>query len=163
MNKKSSLFDLILIPVLLLGAAFAFMIILTVSDAINTNFQDSSLTQAAKDLVDQGNEAVKLSDFSFVLIAFGLIAAVVVSGYLAPSHPIFFPIMIVLWGISVFLSGTWSNVYAELAGNPSMATALADLTYTNQLMTNLPIYTALVAFLTLIVTYGFRRKEGIYY
>ncbi len=163
MNRKGSIFDWILIPVILLAASIFFFVISTMSNAINTNFQTSDLGSEGKALVQKGADAVSSQGIWFLFIAIGLLIGAVVSAYLIPSSPIFFPIMIIFIALSIFLSGAFANVYESFSSNESMSTALSQLEYINEIMTALPTFTMFGSILTAIVTYAFRRKGvGLY-
>lgn len=141
-NKKGSLLDLILIGAILLVASVSLLI----SFKINGSF--NNFVQGNTDLFDSHGVAASSSingyytgvlDNSFLFLAVGLGMVVLIFAVLVRIHPVFFVFYLIGWISIVFLSGIYSNIYQEIAANPSLSAEAAQLTISSTVMTWLPL------------------------
>ena len=161
-NKKGSLIDLIGIGTALLAVAIVVLIGFKVSDEINTEFQaNDNIPTAGKTAYSTINDyfpTVMDNTFLFLLIGLSIVALVLAS--LVRVHPVFFVLYLVMLVIIIFLSGIFSNIYLEIAGNAEFSAYADQLIFITHIMHFLPFIIGIVGFILSIIMYK-NWSEGL--
>lgn len=165
MNKKAQttvpLLNLILVSlvfVLILGAFMLFF------GEINDAFQGDlsagqvNLTEASDDTIGKINEAyIDTADLLGIFFLFGLVFAIMINGFLTRNSTpkLFFMIdfIIILFAyiLAVYISNAYESILQALPFVDLISTNLGN---TSQFVLLLPVITAVVGFLTMILTYA---------
>ncbi len=160
MNRKGSALDLIFIAVTLITFAILVVIGFKVVDEINTKFQ----TEGVISEFDTGNHARSASatmrghfpgvidnSFLFLTIGMGIVAFVLAA--MVRIHPIFFVFYIIVLTIIIFTSAAFSNIYQEIAANPSFSAIASEMLFMNTIMNVLPFVIGIFGTILAIVMY----------
>lgn len=157
MKKRGSVRDVGLIAILLFGIAILFLVVHYSSNVIydtlinNSKFNDSA---DAVEVFEEGKNLTNRLDYVVFVFFIALVIGLIITGFLIGGIPIFmfiyFLVVCVIVGISMILSNTWETISQK-------ATFIVTLTafpITNNLMTYLPIYMAIVGILGMIVMFA---------
>jgi len=154
-NKKGSIQDIMLTIVVVLVMSILLIIGFKITAELNARFQES-------DLIDvQGKTAFQqitntfpgVLDNSFLFIMFGLTVLAFILVALIRVHPIFLVPFIFVWMIVLLLSGVFSNVYQNIAGDPNFAAQADQLVFTSIIMQTLPMIIAIIGGVMAILMY----------
>ena len=154
-GKKGSLADISMIGVVILFLAILLLVGFKVTSELNDRFQASPIPD------DKGKaSAQQLTDYypgvldnTFLFFAVGLSMVTLILAALVKVHPIFIPFFFIGLVVLIFLTGIFSNIYQEMAADSNLASYAADLTFTTNLMENLPLIVGVFGILLMIVMY----------
>lgn len=161
-NKKASLFDLIIMGVMLTVFAitilFGFKFINEFKTQISANPDIPARAVTAVTTLEGNYTGVLDSVFPFVAI--GLAIATLILAALVRIHPIFIPLYFIGWLIIIFMSGIYSNIYNTIAADSNLTALAQQLTLTNLIMTYLPFVVGIVGILLMIIMYKTWQAEA---
>lgn len=155
MNKKGSGLDLFYIGITLLVFSFAALIGFKIYNGFNTQ------VQGIEDLSDQGKTASSdirglypgVIDNSFIFLTVVLGIGAFVFAALVRFHPVFLIPYIIFLFVVIFMSAVFSNIYQEMASNPSFTALVAEMGSMNTVMTALPWIVGVLGGILAIVMY----------
>jgi len=165
-NRKAGLLDLIIAIVLSFVLAISLVlflyaqnsveeILLEQAPAIQKSFENTTnVTQIIEDTV--GNTTVAYASFKWisVMLIFGYFISIIVSSFIIRTHPAWFVGYAFIVVVSTVLSAYISNVYEVLMNDPTLKeTFLTGFFGQNWIFMNLPVWVAVIGFLSGIVMY----------
>ena len=99
--------------------------------------------------------------FITIILSFvALIISMVVSAFLVPTHPIFFPIYIIVWIFAIVIAAPVSNVWIEVSVNTTLSSSVSTFGIQDRFMSYLPWYIGVIGSFVLVILYAKRRQEG---
>lgn len=116
----------------------------------------------ATSVKNDGQSFYNSLDSMFVLFFFGLHLGVIILALALRSHPIIYPVGLILITLLAVLAAPISNAYETVTLDPNLVTADAQLSMTGYIMDNLPPISIVMGFITLIVLAGLARQEGFF-
>jgi hypothetical protein len=152
--------DVILIGVLTFVSA---IIIYIIAFAGNAAIQKMILTpqvnesRGAVQALEGTQKTILRFDYVVFGIFIGLCLALIITGWFVAGNPIFTFIYILVIVFGVAISAVLSNVWVQMTSSIDAVTSpslLASFPISNQLMINLPLYSAIIGFLGLIVMFA---------
>jgi hypothetical protein len=164
MNKKSQLYQIVFIIVVIVGFGITVLIANKVLNEFWTAIGTSGMNNSYTAQLERDFASVPATlDYSLIFIIVGLTIGLVVSSFMIPSHPIF--IIINIFGIFflVFLSMTLSNLYGELvagASSPFMAEA-ENFPITIFAIQYLPYICIFIVFISTVVMFAKGQGGGV--
>lgn len=93
-------------------------------------------------------------DYLYIAIFFSLAIGLIVTSFLTPTHPIFFPISIILLIGLVVASAIMSNAYGTISTTSPISSSTQYLSMTGYIMNNLPIIVTVLGVILMIVLYS---------
>lgn len=84
----------------------------------------------------------------------GFILAIIITGWLVGGHPIFMFVYFIIVVIAVVLATVFNFVWDSVTGASIFGTTIASFTYANNILSNLPLYVAIVGFLGIVVMFA---------
>jgi hypothetical protein len=154
-NKRGSWLDvgyfMLLVSFFAICLIIGVFLLNVITDAINTNpnFGVESKTFATK-VTDRFTTT---SNGMFLILVVGLAITSIMLAVLVRVHPIFIPIFIIALVFLIWVSGSLSDMYQEMAARPEMAASAASLSVVSTVMEYLPLFVAVVGILIMIVMY----------
>jgi len=161
MNKRGSILDLIFIGVTLLVFSMTVLIVFKISSSINTEFQvNDDIPDSGKNAFDSinGMNPGVINNMALIL-AVGLAIAAFVLASLVRVHPVFLVFYLLILVSIIFVSGIFSNIYLEMANNPSFIVEAGQLNFITKIMHVLPFFVGIFGSLLAIVMYKNWRDE----
>lgn len=154
-NKKGSLQDLIIIGSVLLFFGMIVLIGYKVTSSFNDEIQTKTFIPAeaktsTNTLTNHFSGAV---DYGFLLLAIGLGIATLILAALVRIHPVFIPLFFIGLVIVIFLSGIFSNIYQEMAGNENLISQADALVFTSHILNYLPFIVGIFGIILMVVMY----------
>lgn len=157
MNRRGSVMDVLLIGVIIFSFAIGFFILnymMTVSVDKITNVSAVNDSAGAVSAFNSIKTLMGRLDYVVGGLFFGLVVALMVSGWYIGGNPIFmflyFLIVVIGVVVSVILSNTWETV-SQL---PAFGTTVASFPIANHLLLYLPIYIAVIGGLGMLVMFA---------
>ena len=149
--------DIIFVGVVLALTTFVFFgthyVMNTAVDEVITNPSINTSTYA----VDAFNSVKSMSnrmDYIIFAIFVGMTLAVLVAGWLVAGNPLFMFLYILVLGIGIVISSVLTYVWDQLIASGKFPGTIAYFPIGNHLLSNLPIYIAVLGFLGIMVMFG---------
>lgn len=163
-NKKGNLLDIIFAG----GVILAFAMVILFGFKFMTEFNDEIQSISGMDQ-DAKESTARLTGFypgvvdnSFLFFTVALAIGAFILAALIRVSPIFIPLYLLALTFVIFLSGVFSNIYQEAAANPLMASSAAQLTFTTNILTYLPMITGVFGSILALVMYkSWRDSQGV--
>ena len=156
-TKKGDLPDMLVFLVTVTILAIGLFVLAFILPAISTGLADAGLNQSTEGAAAINN----MSDIGtitlqrgFFLLFVGLIMGVMISSFLARTHPIFLFLYIIFLAITLILATYLGNFYETLTSNPIFADTLASQTLPNLVMNNIVKISLGVGALSMVILFG---------
>ena len=154
-GKKASIQDI----VLMIGVVMFFAIIILISFKVTSEFNthvlsDTNIPTEAKVATASLTQVYPgVMDNMFLLFTIGMGLVAIILASLVRVHPVFMIFFFIALVFLIFISGTVSNVYSEMASNAQLSTEANQLTMTSHIMTYLPFIVGIIGIVLMIVMY----------
>lgn len=125
------------------------------SDSFNTQIQNmTEVPDNAKIAMDATTAHFPgVLDNSILVLMIGLSIAAMALASMVRIHPVFFVFFIIIFGIILFLTAIYSNIYQKLAENAQLAPLAAQMVFTQHILTYLPFIVGMLGFILSIIMY----------
>jgi hypothetical protein len=158
--------DLIFIGVFILIIGLSLLTFHFVNTTITTKLIQSPVikdnAQAVEALNDIQNKGTNQIDYLFLGVFIAFLIASIITSVLLPTETIFLIAYIIFWVLSVVFSSFFAYVWDSFSSLTIFNTSLVLLPITNQILSNLPIYLAIIGFLNIILLFGKIKSGGVY-
>ncbi len=157
MNRKASARDAVLIGVLVFALGLGLFILFFMSSTmVDTMVGISAINQSnASVSALQGIDKVTARfDYSVFAVFMGLCLALIITGWFIAGMPIFMFIYFIVIVIGVVLSTVLANVWEDATGVAIFGSTITNFTITNNILVNLPYYTAVAGFIGICVMFS---------
>ena len=137
-NKKGSIGDVFWIAIFLFITAIMFLIGWYMYASVNTQFQamDAISTQGKTIMADTNSNLTRWGDILFVSLLVGLWLGTIILAFQIESHPIFFPITILVFAVLVIFVAILANTYNDVASTSEFASYADDFTIMSFILNN---------------------------
>jgi hypothetical protein len=149
--------DVLMVGVILFMLSIGFFVIYNVANQVTQKMIGiSAINQSAAAVSAlQGSQKVTAKmDYVIFGVFIGLVLAIIITGWFIGGNPIFMAIYFLISIIAVVISTVFANTWETVSQASIFGTSVAAFPITNNLMLNLPIYMAVVAFLGLVVMFA---------
>ena len=149
-----SIADLAGVLVITTAIIFVFFIVAVVYNEISNKLNELINMSQVQNITSQGGKAIDVFISSIPFIFFGLGISAIILAFLIPSHPVFFPLSIILLSIFILVSTMFKDViYAFLTTDPFFSIA-NNYPMLGLIVSNLPYFIAIFGFILIIVMYS---------
>jgi hypothetical protein len=149
-----SIVDLAGILVITTAIIFTFFIAAILYSEISNKLNELINMSEVQNITMQGKKTYDILISSIPFIFFGLGISAIILAFLIPSHPVFFPLSIILLSIFILVSTMFKDViYAFLTTEPFLSIA-NNYPMLGIIVTNLPYFIAVFGFILIIVMYS---------
>jgi len=155
-GKKGDIFEGIVFVVTLLFLAVGFLLMAFVFSSITHSLRGTALnstyeTNRGVDVMENfgANGLQKVFLFTVGM----MIIAMMITSFLVPTHPVLFPVYIIIVGITLFIAVVGSNAY-QLLNSGSLAAVYAQQTMIRVVMENLVRIVLVASALSLILMFA---------
>lgn len=162
MNKKGSVRDVGIAMVVIFAFAIGFLAMHYLNSEVVTILLNNPQMNDTVGTVNAFNTMTELSnryDYVLFIVLIGFLFAIIITGYLVPAHPIFmllyFIMICVFTGVSAILSNAWESISQATV----LSSSLSAFPITDQILTNFPLYIAIVGTVGMIVMFAKPRNE----
>ena len=128
---------------------------------LNEGIQSTDLSDTAKTSVQWASDNY-ISTFDGIFLAlavFGLLAIAITAFYI-DTHPVFFVVAILVFGLLSLVWAVFGNAYQEVAGSQDLAGIADQFTNMSFIMQYFPFYMLVVGFIVAIVLYSKIQSAG---
>lgn len=154
MNRKGAAQDIFMFVI----AAFVFAIVCIVAfylveqihPEIKAKIGGTPTNISINGTMDRWEQATGSLDFAFMAVMIGLIIAVIIAALLVRLHPAFFFVYLILLILAIIVAVPLSNGYEEIVGALAVG---SSFTITGFIMSNLPLFVAVVGVAALIISF----------
>lgn len=149
--------DVLFVGVILLTLAVGFFLInftmtTVVNDLVATPVINA--TNASVTAFETVKTVANRLDYILFAMFIGLVIGIVITAWFIGGHPIFMFAYFIIGTIAVVLAALFANVWYDISNMVVFGTTLTNFPITNHLLTNLPIYIAIVGFLGMVVMFA---------
>lgn len=141
--------DIVVIAVVLMLAGVGVFIVGYVGSTAATSIaaqpvvNESSYAVTAFNALDS---ATQRFDILFLAVFIGLTLGLIILSWFVPTHPIFYIAYFLVIIVAVIVSAIMANVWELVANHSALVAMLLQFPITNHVLTNLPIYIAVIGF-----------------
>lgn len=156
-RKKGSARDVIFISVILFMFSIGFFVVYNISYTVTDSMIGiSAINQSAAAVQAlRGSQAVAdRMDYVVFGLFIGLVLALIISGWFIGGNPIFMVIYFLVVVMGVVFSTVLSNTWETTTQSSIFGTTITHFPLTNNLMSNLPVYIAVIGFLGIVVMFA---------
>ena len=150
--------DVILIGVIIFAFAISVFIVHNMMGQVVTKIVANDVVNSSEEAVEAfGSITTKITprfDYMVFGLFIGLILALIITGFMVGGHPIFMAIYFIFVVISVVLATVFNFVWESVTNASIFGATINSFTYTNNILTNLPIYMAIVGFIGIVVMFA---------
>lgn len=157
MNKKGSARDVIMIAVLVFVFAIGFFVIYYATKEVTTamlSIPAVNASQATIDALEGSRDVADQMDYVVFGLFIGLILALMITGWFIGGNPIFMGIYFIVIVLAVVFSTILSNVWETTTQASIFGTTINGFPITDNIMSNLPLYMAVIGFLGIVVMFA---------
>jgi hypothetical protein len=157
MNRKGSALDVLLICVVVFAFGVGFLILHFSSNAIYDKLLNSTAVNSSAKTVTtlQAAKAVTAKlDYYSLAIFIGLTMALIITAWYISANPLFMGIYVIVIFIAVLIAMGLSNAWETISQRPVFVNSLAALPITNNLLSYLPYYVAVIGIIGIIVLFA---------
>lgn len=149
--------DVLILGIVLFSAACVmvpfYLIYTNIHSALVANPQIAA-SQPTVDALGGLSSVAESFDYIVFALFIGYTLSVLITGWLIGGHPVFVFAYFVMIVIAVIVAAVLSNSWEALSESPEIIGVLPHFGLTNNLLTYLPVYSAIVGFLGVVVMYG---------
>lgn len=156
-KDKMAAKDVLLVGVLVFVFAIGFFVVYNITHTVTDTMMGISAINESEAAVEalEGSQAVSdRMDYVIFGLFIGLVLALIITGWFIGGNPIFMVIYFLVIVMGVVLSTVMSNVWETTSTASIFGSTVSAFPITNNLMSNLPMYLAIVGFLGIIVMFA---------
>lgn len=161
-NKKGSIFDVIILSVILFILALFIIFGYKIMTEFDTEFQtnDDLASESKSIMSDLKGRFVNLFDGIFFAFMILFAIAIAVGAYYFPVHPVFFVMSIFIIIFVVILAAVFANTYSDISEASEISSPTAEFTLMPFIFNNYVLFIMVLAFLIVIIMYAKQREGG---
>jgi len=154
-GKKGSWLDVGYFVAIIAFFAICLLIGTVLLNGVNNSLQASDgMGTEGKALAQKiTTKFIATNNSMFLILVIGLFIVSIALAALVRVHPVFIPIFLLALIFLVWISATLSDAYQMMAADPNMAASAAQYNTVALVIGNLPLFTAIVGFIIMIVMY----------
>lgn len=154
-NKKGSLLDLVFLIVVALFFGIIVLVMYKLGSSFNDKIQSMNVipTEAKTFSTAMVGHYSGVVDYSMLFLVIGLGLAAFIMASLVRIHPIFLPFYLIALVLVIFFAGIASNIYQEMAANPSLSSLASNLVIISNILYFLPLIVGVFGTILAIVMY----------
>ena len=163
MKDKRGIVDIIFFIIFMASLAIFILTLKLIVGEVTTAFlanEQINSSPLAVGALTYGSNLVDQFDYIWLVIFIGFILGTLISSVLIDVHPIFVPIWIILFMISIVLGVIMNNVYADFANSASLLQYSTGQTFANSIIGNYVLVIIGVAALSMILMFGKIKLAG---
>jgi hypothetical protein len=149
--------DVILIGALIFTFGMGFFVIHyafgTITDAMIAIPEINQSTDAVT-AFEGVQEITSRLDYVVFGLFFGLVLALIITGWFIGGNPIFMFIYFIVVVLGTVLGFVLANVWETISQSAQFGTTVVSFPLTNNLLLNLPVYTIVVGFIGIVVMFA---------
>lgn len=156
---KGGVWDLLFIALAMFMLGFGTLIAYTIiTEVIST----TSFSSTAAGVLVNAQSAVATFNLGFIIIFVGLAATTIILAYMVPSHPIFIVTGVLTLVVLMVLIPMFSNAFGVMAADSQLSAAAASFPMITHIMESMPLWTAVIGMMVIIVMYVKWRNQSSY-
>lgn len=166
MNRKAQIQDVAMLMITLFIIGFLAFIGVFVFGQIKDKLVSSPAineTAVAVESLENVNNRAGMMDYFGLAIFIGFALAIIITGWFIGGNPLFMIIYFLVLVVLVVVSMVLSNVWETFSQASVFGYVTTPLPITNHLITYLPIYLVVVAFLGMVAMFGKPYMMGAEY
>ena len=149
--------DIIVVSVLLFAFGIAFLFFNRIGHDITNNLKNNSqinATPEAVSVLNSTNNVINKMDYIYFGLFLGLAILTIVASWFVGGYPLFTALYFLMIILFVVFSTILKAIWTELSSKAIFSSTLINLPITNHLLTNLPMYTAIIGLIGVIVMFA---------
>lgn len=166
MNKRGDIQSIIIMIALVFVMAIIVIIFakgfLEMVDELQSEPEFSNNTNAMMALQTVEDNTINWLDFLIFFTLVSLLLGLIISSLFIDTHPALAIIFFIVLIIAVFLAGQFTNIYAEITGDPEITSTAEQFTKTNLILgSHFPVIVLITGIIVILILYGKSRRGGI--
>lgn len=153
MEARDILFMALLLFVVGITVFISFFLNKTFTTELRT-VTEINTTPEAMTALDATDRVLNYSDYMYFAVFVGFVLFIIISGWFIGGHPIFTIFYLIFIVASVIIGAVLSNTWETVTSEPAFGTTLNSFPLTNHIMTNLPLYLAIMGFLAVVIVFA---------
>ena len=153
--------DILFIAVIVFSLAITFLIFNNVMTTATDQVLSVGAINSSSSAVDAFSSVkTQVNNLDYVIFAFfiGLTLALIITGWLVGSHPVFMIIYFIVVTIAAILSMVLSNAWDTVSSNSAFVANIGYFPITSHILSSLPIYISIIGFIGIIAMFARPRE-----
>lgn len=149
--------DVLLMGVMLFALGLGFFIFhYAMNNTVDSMLATSVINSSNATVTSLEGTAALTNRLDYVIfgVFIGFLLGIIITGWFIGGHPIYMFIYFLVVMMAVVVSTVLSNVWEEVTAMTIFGTTIASFPITNNLLTNGPVYLAIVGIIGMIVMFG---------
>ena len=155
-NRRGFVGDILMLAIFMFVLGLTIMVGYLTLSSVNTQFQSqASIGTVGQGIVnDATNKYTGLWDGIFGFLLVGLSLAAIISAYFVDTHPILFPMMLIVLAAYIVVSGALANAYFAVESASAFSSFAENFRLMHYIMTHLAYYVAIQGFLIFVALFA---------
>jgi hypothetical protein len=115
----------------------------------------------AMDIRDKSQSALNVLDYTFLMVAAGLLLSTIILSFQIRNHPVLFFISLFMLLFVIMLAAIFSNIFNEIADDDNFEGIIDRYGIMDNIFDNLPFYMLIFGAIVLIIFYGKGGDSGV--
>ena len=153
----STAIDVAMVAIVLFAFGLGFFVIhYAVGESVSALTSEPSINDSsmAVDAFDSMSTVTNKLDYVLFGLFIGLCLSMIVTAYLVGGKPIFMFFYFIVVIVVVAFSAVFANVWGEISTNANFGATVNAFPITNNILTLLPIYMAIIGFIGMVVLFA---------
>lgn len=160
LKKKAFVGDIMTLIVFVFILAITIMVGYLILSNINNQWTAKDMGTVSKNIVnDQTNRYINLWDGLFGFLLVGLSLAAAISAYFIDTHPVLFPLLLIVLAAYIFVAASVSNAYWGIEGSTAFSSFAESFKLMHYVMNHLGYYAAIEGFIVFAALFA-KTSQG---
>jgi len=149
--------DVILIAVLIFSLGLGFLAIhFMINTALDRMMAIPTIMEsdAAIDAFQETKDLTERFDYIIFMVFIGLVLSLMITGWFVGGHALFMIIYFIIVLITVVVSTIFANIWDAFSQASVFGTTVASFPITSNILSNLPVYMAVIGLLGILVMFA---------
>lgn len=158
LDKKAYIQDILFFGIIVFILAIIVIVGARLNDDFNTNYQATNASTTSKEIMsDASGRYDNIFDWMFISVLIFFALSIFATVFLLDTHPVFFWVIIVIFGIILMVLAMIGNVFESFSTDDKFATQVNDLSTLSVVMDNWVIILMVIGFIAIILLFARQR------
>ncbi len=152
--------SLIVVALLLFVIGFCILIANYLNENMLPNIRSKLTNTQAQTMIDAGTQSLAILDEVFIIIAVGMVGAILIAAYLIHNPAAFFFFGVFMLAIIIIIIPTFANMFQDVTEDEKFSGYTGDYPFMMTIMQNLPSFIFIFGVAAVIILFGKWRGTG---
>ena len=164
-NKRADIESILIFIVTMTALAVFLIIVYSVTSQVKGAMLNNTMLNNSEPVRDvlgaHDTDILAKFDYLYFILFAGLCLSIIIISFFIDSHPIFIPVYIIFFGISILIGVIMSRVYNTVATNVNFTSAVAEFPIMAAVYSNWIKIIIAIGVISMVIIFGKRRASRI--